>query len=725
MDIIDQLHRLSGNLWWTWQPDVVALFRDIDAEAWRQCNHNPVAFLDRLEKHQVEAAVRDKALEARVHQAFNRLNAYCSDTTTWGRLYAGSLEARPVALFSAEFGLHESIPIYSGGLGVLAGDLLATASDYGLSMVGVGLFYARGYFNQTLDQNGRQQEHHRNIDLDRLPLKPMKDDDGQPISVVVEIDGRKVHAVIWRARVGRSTLILLDCDTPKNDPDARELTNQLYHADEGVRIRQEIILGIGGWRALKKLNIDPSVVHLNEGHSAFVLLERMAEEMRVNAVGLAEAQHRIRAGTLFTTHTPVPAGHDRFSREQMESSLHPIRETLQLKPEQLMAMGQSNPDDRDAPFCMTTFAMRYSRATNAVSALHAETARKMWHHLWPERSEQEVPIHSITNGVHTASWLAPPLNDFYNDVLGSNWKEHQCDPATWQPLQQIDHEQLWELHQLLKSRLIAAVHRWIEYQEKRRGDDRSLLETTRDRLKHNVLTVAFARRFASYKRAGLLLSDEKRLAGLIGDSEKPVHFLFAGKAHPQDEEGKQIIQRIFSLSRKEPFKGRLLFIEDYDINTARHLVQGCDLWLNTPLRTFEACGTSGMKALFNGAVNLSTPDGWWAEAYDGTNGFTIGSGPRHADPEVQRKRDAAALYETLENEVIPAYYDQTVSTHPERWLQIMKNALTTLAWRYNSDRMLVEYAREGYLPAAGIQWFEDGPATHRRPNSPPQTLHKS
>jgi glycogen phosphorylase len=714
MNIVDQLHKLSENLWWTWQPELIALFRDIDAEQWRRSNHNPVAFLSELSEQQVETAVREKALDARISHAVNRLKAYCSDTNTWGGLYAGLLEARPIAFFSAEFGLHESIPIYSGGLGVLAGDLLATASDYGLPMVGVGLFYARGYFIQTLDEEGLQQEAQHSIGIDQLPLRPMMDTNGDPASVTVEVDGRTVHAVIWRAQVGRATLILLDCDTPKNEPNDRVLTNQLYEAEPFVRIAQEIILGIGGWRALRQIGIDPAVVHLNEGHSAFVLLERMAEEMKENGVDLAEAQRRVQTHTLFTTHTPVPAGHDRFSAELIETHLSPLRKQLRLNQQEFMAMGQEHPGAEESAFCMTTLALRYSRSTNAVSALHAETARSMWQHIWPDRRVQEVPIHYITNGVHTASWLAPPLNDFYNDVLGSEWKQRQCEPAIWRPLLEVNNEQLWELHQLLKARLIAAVRRWIATQEERRGNHHQLLKVIEERFNPEVLTIAFARRFAAYKRADLLLSDEERLAALVNHAERPVQFLFSGKAHPKDKGGQQIIQRIFQLSRREPFKGRLLFIEDYDINTARHLLQGCDAWLNTPLRTLEACGTSGMKAIFNGVINISTPDGWWAEAYDGSNGFTIGRGERHADEQVQWKRDADALYTLLEEEVIPCYYDRTDADIPERWLQIMKNALATLAWRYNSDRMLIEYAREGYLPAAGVQWFEDGPATHRR-----------
>jgi len=716
MQVVERLRELSRNLWWTWQPGLVALFRDIDPERWRRVQHNPVAFLAGIPDEKVSRAVKDQALEARINQAFHSLESYASDTGTWGRLYAGPLQERPVAYFSAEFGLHESLPIYSGGLGILAGDHLATASDFGIPLIGVGLFYARGYFTQHLDEDGAQQESHDETDVAQLPLQRATTADGGSAVVEVEIGGRSVSACIWQADVGRCSLILLDCDIDRNPDEDRDLTDRLYDADPGVRIRQEAVLGIGGMRALRLLGFRPSVMHLNEGHSAFAILERVREEMEENQVDVEEAERRVRGQTVFTTHTPVEAGHDRFDLDLFDETLAPLRKRLGLSKEGFRGLGQP-PGDRRAPYCMTTLALRMSRRSNAVSALHARTARRMWQVQWPDRSEDEVPIDHITNGVHISSWLAPPLHRFYDEHLGPDWEARQCAPETWAAIKEVDDERLWEVHQILKVRLLESIFRWVRTQEERRGNEGAGFEALQEEFRPKALMIAFARRFATYKRADLIFADEERLAALVNDRERPVRLVFAGKAHPRDEEGKELIRRIFHLAESDEFRGRLAFIEDYDINTARHLVQGCDVWLNTPLRTREACGTSGMKAVFNGVLNLSVQDGWWAEAYDGTNGFSIGEGEAHSDPGRQRERDAKALYETLENEVIPAYYDTEGNGVPRQWVGRMKNALATLAWRFNSDRMMMEYAEDCYLPAAGIKTVDAQSARRRSPTA--------
>lgn len=700
MNIIEQLRELSRNLWWTWQPDIIALFHDIDAERWRQVNHNPVDFLSGVSRETIEKAVKDQALEARVSQAFHQLRAYLDQKDAWGHIHGGPLKERPVAYFSAEFGLHESLPIYSGGLGILAGDHLATASDFGLPLVGVGLFYARGYFTQHLDGEGRQLENYDEIDVEQLPLERVKTEAGERMHVEVGLGDRTLCACLWRADVGRCSLVLLDCDTEHNEERDRPLTSRLYDADPETRILQECVLGIGGMRALRRLGIHPAILHLNEGHSAFCTLENMREEVEENGVDVEEAKRRVRNRTVFTTHTPVPAGHDRFDPASVGRILGPLRERIGVAESDFIQWGQTDPSP-DEPYCMTTLALRMSRTRNGVSARHGRTARAMWKPLWPDRPEDESPIGHITNGVHISSWLAPPLMRFFNEHLGPDWEQNQCDPETWSGILDVDDEQLWEEHQILKARMLESIVRWIKDQETRRNGGDEKAEYWESALHPDTLTIAFGRRMASYKRVDLLFRDEDRLAKWVNDDDRPIQLVFSGKAHPSDDNGKELIRRLFALSRSERFRGRLVFIEDYDINVARHLIQGCDVWLNTPLMPREACGTSGMKAMFNGALNLSVPDGWWAEAYDGGNGFVIGDFEPHADPEAQTERDAASLYDTLEHDVIPLYYDRDGRGIPHGWIQRMKNALSTLGWRFNSNRMLMQYAHDCYFPAVG------------------------
>ena len=700
MDIASELRALARNLWWSWHPSVIALLRDLDPELWRKVNHNPIAFLAQLPQDELERRASDLALEARINYAFRRQGDYLRGGRRWGDLHCGPLHTRPVAYFSAEFGLHESFPIYSGGLGILAGDHLKSASDLGIPVIGVGLMYAQGYFDQRLDASGWQQESYFETDITHLPLEEATVNDAA-LRVQVDPRGGRILLRVWRVPVGRSSLLLLDSDVEGNTPADRGLTGRLYGGDSRARIRQELILGVGGVRALRALGVRPGVVHLNEGHSVFSLLEMARQEMVEDGVGFEEGWQRTKARTAFTTHTPVEAGHDRFPPALVEETLGPIGEGVGLSLDALMGLGRVNPADGGEPFCMTVLGLRGAARSNAVSALHGRVTRRMWRGLWPGRAESEVPVGHITNGVHVSSWLAPPMRQLFDATLGADWEVRMGDPETWAPVSAVDDGELWEAHQVLKARLVRYVQRQVCAQESLRNGTDQACSLTAERLSPHVLTIGMARRFATYKRAHLLLTDEERFERLVKDTERPVQIIFAGKAHPQDEPGKHLIQRIFRMTCDERFMGRVVFLEDYDINVARHLVQGVDMWLNVPRRPREASGTSGMKALFNGVLNCSILDGWWAEAYDGQNGFAVGHGGQHVAEDEQDRRDAEALYSLLETHVVPLYYDRDDRGVPIMWVDRMKHALRSLAWRFNAARMAADYARECYLPLAG------------------------
>ena len=697
----DKLKELARNLWWCWQANVIDLFRELDPTLWREVDHNPVEFLKRLPADQLEKRAAEMALDSRIDYAFRRLAEYLENTDSWGSVHAASLRSRPVAYFSAEFGLHESLPIYSGGLGVLAGDHLKSASDLGIPLIGVGLAYAQGYFRQSLDANGWQVENYLNADPDLLPIELVTLDDGKPLMVRIDTRVGVLHARVWRVEVGRTTLLLLDSAVPENSESDRALTARLYGGDARVRIRQELLLGIGGVRALKALGIHPSVLHLNEGHSAFAGLEMIRTEMEETGVPFGEAVRDVAAMTVFTTHTPVAAGHDRFVAPLVEEHLGNIRESLHLSYDDFMGLGRVYPSDPNEPFCMTVLALKLSRHANGVSALHGTVSRRMWQPLYPSKAEGEVPIGHITNGVHVSTWVAPQMHLLFDRHLGTDWVKRQRDPETWEGIRTVQDAELWETQQVLKARLIDFVRRRLVLQAERRGEGPAAVEQAGRALDLNALTIGFARRFATYKRAGLVLRDVERMAEVLNAVDRPIQFIFAGKAHPEDRLGKELIQGIINLTKQGPFVGKVVFVEDYDMNVARQLVQGVDVWLNNPRRPQEASGTSGEKALLNGALNFSILDGWWAEAYDGTNGFAIGVGKTHAVPSVQDDRDHADLIDTLVNRVVPLYYDRDATGLPRGWIGRQKNALRSLAWRFNAERMVMDYATNCYLPAAG------------------------
>jgi glycogen phosphorylase len=699
--LYEKLTALANNLWWSWQPECDQLFRDIDPIRWRQLDHNPIALLNEFSPEKLWQRATELVLQSRINYAFRRLQEYLEENQTWAATNVGILSARPVAYFSAEFGIHESLPIYSGGLGVLAGDHVKSASGLGVPLIGVGLYYSQGYFRQYLDDNGYQREDYLETKIENLPMRPALGRDGLPLTIAIDTRDGQLQAKVWRMNVGRIVLYLLDCNVPGNKPEDRELTSRLYGGDERVRVRQELVLGVGGVKALHALGINPGVYHLNEGHSAFGPLEVVRLKMQEDGLTFSDAVRETSRMTAFTTHTPVPAGHDRFSAALIEEHLGPLRDQLRISHDQMMGLGRVDPQNPDESFCMTVLGIKLSRFCNAVSNLHGCISRRMWQSLWPTRSEEEVPIGHITNGVHIQSWLASQMAQLYDKHFPAGWTQRMGEPEVWQHIHQIDPGELWETHNALKNQLLAFVRRRVSRQCRRRGEGDAVVEAARNLLDPNVLTIGFGRRFATYKRANLLFGELERILTIMHSTDRPVQLIYAGKAHPKDEPGKRFIQQISNLRHDPRFAGRVAFLEDYDINVCRHLIQGVDVWLNNPRRPLEASGTSGQKVVLNGGLNCSILDGWWAEAYNGSNGFAIGTGTSHVDDAVTDRRDARALYDTLEKQVIPTFYDRDRDGVPRKWIKMMMSSISTLAWRFSSHRMVMDYARLAYLPAAG------------------------
>jgi glycogen phosphorylase len=697
----ERLWALARNLWWSWDHNSSSLFLDLVPARWNEVNHNPVALLAELPLAKLETRAAELMLHSRVNYAYRRMLEYLETDRTWGTRHAGVLRPHPVAYFSAEFGLHESLPVYSGGLGVLAGDHIKSASDLDIPLVGIGLFYGQGYFRQRLDLGGWQREEYLKTDVNQMAMEVAIGKDGRPVVVEIETRSGRIRAKVWRVKVGRRDLLLLDSDVEGNAPEDRQLTSRLYGGDLRIRIRQELLLGVGGLRALKALGISPGVLHLNEGHSAFAVLEAVRLRMEEEGIAFDAAVPRVSREVVFTTHTPVPAGHDRFDAGLIEEHIGPLREALGLSKESLMGLGRENPNNADELFCMTVLALRLSRRANAVSALHAEVSRAMWTGLFSDHLEDDVPIGHITNGVHVPSWLAPEMFRLYDRHLGTDWHQRSSEAKIWLGIQDVDDGELWETHLNLKSQLIEFVRRRAVDQAQRRGESRETLQRLERVLSPDALTIGFARRFATYKRANLILTDIERLAAMVNDPNRPVQFVFAGKAHPLDEPGKRVLQQIAELMRDSKFRDKFVFVEDYDINVGRHFVQGVDVWLNNPRRPLEASGTSGQKVVLNGGLNLSVLDGWWAEAYDGMNGFAIGTGRTHSNMSVHDSRDGEDLMRTLREEVIPLYYQRDRDGLPRGWIKRMKRTIRTLGWRFNADRMVMDYTLKSYVPAAG------------------------
>ena len=697
-----QLRELAMNLWWSWNPPIIKLFRDLNPDVFRASKHNALRVVKDLSPERLSELSRDAVLRARVDRAHRELRAYMSpNAVTWAATHAAPLRVRPVAYLSAEFGLHESLPIYSGGLGVLAGDHLKTASDLGVPLVGVGLFYRESYFRQQIDREGQQHAQYLDFPMDYFPATLLRTSDGDPLLVDVPLASEKLYAQIWQISVGRTPLLLLDTDVAQNSPENRELAARLYYGDQRVRIRQELLLGVGGIRALRAAGINWSLLHLNEGHSAFATIEYTRHRMESTGSTFWASAQEVAQSTVFTTHTPVDAGHDRFPPELVDEHLEPLRRTLGISREEFLGLGRIRPADPAEALCMTVLAFKMSRYANAVSNLHGRVTRKSWQVLWPHHREDEVPVGHITNGVHVRTWVAPSMQDMYQQHLGSNWVECLTDPGMWARIDKVYDAELWETHRTLKASLVTFVRREVANQRRRDGYSDELIHAASQALDPDALTIGFARRFATYKRANLIFRDMERLRRILLDSKRPVQLVFSGKAHPADRPGQEVLRTVFGSTLAAELRHRIVFIEDYDINVGRHLVQGVDVWLNNPRRPQEASGTSGQKVVMNGGLNMSVLDGWWAEAYDGLNGFAIGDGTTHTNNEEQDRRDAESLYKVIEDQALDLYYDRDEYGVPRRWCARMKQSLRTLGWRFNTDRMVMDYTRECYLPAAG------------------------
>jgi starch phosphorylase len=700
---LEPLRELAYNLRWAWDHDSIELFRRLDTDLWESTGRNPVQMLGSIDQMRLVSAAADDSFLAHLERVSRALETRMGENSWFRRVHspAGKLL---VAYFSAEFGLTECLSIFAGGLGVLAGDHVKSASDLGVPLVGVGLLYQQGYFRQYLSQAGWQQEAYVTNDFHNLPLRSLARADGKPLTIEVQYPGRTVTARIWWAQAGRVPVYLLDTNVSSNSPADREITGELYGGDNEMRIKQEILLGVGGYRALEAAHVQPGVYHMNEGHSAFLSLEHVRRLMERYQLSFAEARELASPSLIFTTHTPVEAGHDYFGPDLMDRYFTDYYQTLGLNRHDFLGLGRRNPDDQNELFCMTVLAMRLAASRNGVSKLHGEVSRRMWQGIWPGVPVEEVPIGYVTNGVHLRSWISNEMNQLYDRYLGPQWRE-AANGVIWKRVETIPAEELWRTHERRRERLVAFARRKLRDQLRRRGAPQSEIEAAEEVLNPEALTIGFARRFATYKRATLLLRDTDRLKRILCDAKRPVQIIYAGKAHPRDGGGKELIQRIVSLARDPEFRRHIVFLEDQDMAVSRYLVQGCDVWLNTPLRPLEASGTSGMKAAANGALNLSTLDGWWDEAWRAPRadsesiGWAIGNGEPYADPSQQDQLEAEALYDLLERDVVPAFYEIGADRLPRRWIALMKGCLKNLCHTFNTHRMVREYTERFYLPA--------------------------
>lgn len=712
------LNRLARNLWWTWNQEAQEIFQELSPRGWQNLYHNAVAVLREVSEAELRARLQDAEFARRVGEALHKFDAYLNEKNTWGNQHAAELQSHPVAYFSAEFGLHESLPIAAGGLGVLAGDHAKAASDLGLGLVGISLFYREGYFQQAINHENWQTEYYTLLNPKNLPVEPVLDAKGEPLVCSVEMAMSTVYFQAWRVNVGRVPIYLLDSNRPENEQRFRDLTLRVYGGDSTTRIMQEILLGIGGVRLLRALGISPSTFHMNEGHAAFLTLELIRERL---AAGMAQPQafEKTRKECIFTTHTPVEAGHDRFSQDMMMYGLMKMQGQLGMTIKQLMALGRVAPENESETFCMTVLALKFSRAANGVSALHGEVSRHMWKELYPGYTEDKVPIGHITNGIHLLGWMKGPVRRFWRRKLSQGqstevesggeatrfwraktsgeWETEINSPDFWNRMADsnfVSDEEIWALRYRLRRELIEFSRRRLLLQGQRlaQGDFIAFDQL----LNADALTIGFARRFATYKRAPLIFQQFDNIVKLVHDKQRPVQFIFAGKAHPRDDEGKRFIQHIIHLSKYSELKGHVVFLENYDIHVARQMVSGCDVWLNNPRRPLEASGTSGQKTSCHGCLNLSIMDGWWREGYDGTNGFAIGDDSHPASIEEQDRKDSANLYQVLTEDVIPCFFNRDANGIPRQWIGKIRRAMVTLVAQFSTSRMVKDYAEKYY-----------------------------
>ena len=699
------LHELAFNLWWTWQPHAAALFEKLDADLWESTNHNPVKLLCSISQDHLDRAANDPTYVYAVSETIEQLHSHLSRPAWFqeehDELPAAQGRSPLIAYFSAEFGLTECFQIYSGGLGCLAGDHLKSASELGAPLIGVGLLYRNGYFHQYLNADGWQQETYPDLDFPNQPIERIIDPETKRQRIIwIDLPGRRIAVGVWRCNVGRTTLYLLDTNLEENSRDDREITRNLYGGDVERRIQQELVLGVGGVRTLESLGILPTVYHMNEGHSAFLALEHIRQLRNKENVSFEEALTATAAAHLFTTHTPVPAGIDRFSPNLCDRYLSHMLPDLGIDLHRLLALGRENPNDVEEFFSMAVLALNTSNRCNAVSRLHGEVSRKMWSRLWPDVPEDEAPIGHVTNGVHTRSWISPNMVKLFDRSLGWAWQRSPADHTVWSDVETIPDEELWRTHCQERERLVSWCRRRIRQQQERRGMGRTDIERAAAALDPKAFTIGFARRFATYKRATMLLADPDRLGALLDNPDRPMQILVAGKAHPADGPGKEMIRKLVKFAETNDQARRIVFLEDYDIDIARRMVSGCDIWLNTPRRGMEASGTSGMKAAMNGVINVSILDGWWDEGYENNMGFAIGRGESYDETDLQDKIESRALYDLLERQIIPEFYHRDANGLPDAWIARMKRCIMHVAPMFNTNRMVAQYAEDYYLPAA-------------------------
>jgi len=696
MDIpqrISRIKEIAYDLWFSWQPETQELFCILDKQLWEETKHNPVKFLLQLYPQKLKQRVVDPVFLNIYDRLIEKYDSYLQKSS-W---YEKNLSSDPIliAYFSAELGIHQSLPFYGGGLGILAGDHCKSAGDLGIPLVGLSILYKNGYFAQRINKDGWQEAIYPLINFREIPMILCTKPDGTPLMISIQIGEKEVYVQIWCQKIGRINLYLLDADIATNSEEDRKLTQRLYGGDENTRIAQEIILGMGGVKALRALGVVPTVWHINEGHAAFLIIER-TRELTKQGIPFSAALKSVKDNTIFTTHTPVPAGHDVFHKDMVLYYLGYMIDQLTITPEEFLSLGW---DQERSVFNMTKLALFHSAYTNGVSRIHAQVSRKIFANMYPNIPPEKIPIYSITNGIHLPSWAAPKMKRLFQKYMGDEWMYYATNPQLWKKVRQTPNKELWDTHQMLKKEMIDFVRLNIYQRMKKNLEPVAKIKDSINKLSTNTLTIGFARRFATYKRADLLLSDPDRLSQLLNHPKRPVVIIFAGKAHPADHPGQWIIKRLFDLEKEQRFQGKLIFVENYDMHTAQFLLQGVDLWLNTPRQPLEASGTSGQKAAVNGVVNCSIPDGWWPEAATEENGFTIGKVQYSLDDNIQDNEDRLSLFELLEQKIIPCYYHQT-GDYPEKWVHHMKECLATIPWYFNSERMVKEYYERFYLPAS-------------------------
>jgi len=697
---ISGIKEISQNMWWTWNYKAQELFQKIDNELWNASHRNPIVFLKKVEQKKLNQVSKNQDYLTLYNEVLNSFKNYLNNSeNTWFETTHSGTKKGEIAYFCMEYGLHESFPMYSGGLGILAGDHLKSASDLGIPLIAVGLLYKKGYFIQKINAEGWQESIYLDYDFSDFPIKPAKDINGEDVYIQLNILGKKIFVKVWKVEVGRVNLYLLDTDLKQNDPEDRELTSTLYGGDIEMRIKQEILIGIGGIRAIRKLGYNPSVWHMNEGHAAFLGLERIRELVQQEGLNFNQAIEVVRAGNVFTTHTPVPAGNDVFSVSLIDKYFGDYWPSLGATRQDFLNLGLEKQKDGNELFSMTILALKLSGRANGVSKLHGEVSRKLWNHVWSGIEWLEVPISYVTNGVHINTWLNPKLQEFLKRYLGEDWMSKIDDPDLWKKMDNIPDKELWETHKRLKKELIEYIRQSIKEQRSRHGETVEQLEQVNQIGDEKALTIGFARRYATYKRADLIFKDEERLKRILNNSEKPVQIIFAGKAHPADKPGQEIIKRIYEYSRKPEFHNKIIILENYDMHMARHLVSGVDIWLNNPRRPREASGTSGQKAGMNGALNFSALDGWWVEGYNGKNGWAIGDNRDYDDLELQDRIDSVSIYNQLEKQIIPMYYENTNEKFSKHWVEKMKESIKSVTSFFNTSRMLKEYTQKLYMPA--------------------------